>query len=219
MANNRTNRSTATLYTVSELCEILSAAALAVCILLALQLENKQLASWDKGTFVAVSVILFLLAIILRLYGGALEGRAEEKINRERNAGWHVVTTHRLKTLKVIGAGEDVIEVLKLRLDTPLPAEELIAWFEETLGHERAKEKLSDVLRYTRMKEAPPRSAKEPEAEPEKQKTDSGALLSSAGETQRATRLEEESGTTAPDVSSNTPERISSARAAHTYRC
>lgn len=128
------------LYAFSELPEIL-AAALIVFSLIPIN-ENRFAGVW-------IAVVLVLLSIALKLVAGA---RERKRVSHDVQA-MHVVTEHRLKTLKTVGAGEDVIEVLKLRLDQPMPAQDLVRWLEEELGRGRMQEKIGIVRRYTRTTE------------------------------------------------------------------
>jgi hypothetical protein len=141
-------------YATSELCEILAAAVAVFGTILVR-------GSLKVGLLVLLgSVLLFVLAVFLRLRGGVLEASEEEKRRERDHEEMHVVTAERLKTLEVVDAGEDVIESLKPLLgQPPMRAKELIRWLKEELGHVRAQEKLEVVRRYTLTEES-----REPEA-------------------------------------------------------
>jgi hypothetical protein len=151
MTNEATvNREIVKFYALSELLEILAAAFTGVGVVLA----------WGKGWIVMLALVagllLFLLSLPLRARGAALEAGAEELRKKQDKAGRYVVTAQHLRTLEVVGAGEDVVEALKLLLGKdPMPVEEFIRWFEKTLGRERAQEKLEVVRRYTLVLETP----------------------------------------------------------------
>jgi hypothetical protein len=133
-------------YATSELFEILAAAVLGIGIIPAGE---------DWYIVLLISLLLLLLAVTLRLRGGALEANAEEERRKRDHVEMHVVTAERLRTLEVVDAGEDVIEALKPLLGrAPMPAEELIRWLKEELGHVRAQEKLDVVRRYTLTEES-----------------------------------------------------------------
>ena len=102
---------------------------------------------------VLIALLLVLLSIALKLVAGARERNSLKTREDQDGHEMHVITAHRLKTLKTVGAGEDVIEVLQLRLDQPMSAEELIQWLEKELGRERVQEKIEIVRRYTRTSE------------------------------------------------------------------
>ena len=143
MVNDTINR---ILYTVSELFEILSAAAFAFSLI-----PLKK--AWGLGVLIAV--LLLLLSASLKLYAGVRKERAEALHQTQSRAEMHVVTSHRLKTLETVGVGADIVGALRLRLRRkPLPTDEFIKWLEKTLGRERAQEKINDVLRYSRTSES-----------------------------------------------------------------
>lgn len=142
---NAISKNMTRLYAVSELPEILVAATLAFILIPV----NKN---WLAGVLIAF--LLFLLSIVLKIVAGARERRALKTRLYQDGHVMHVVTAHRLKTIETVGAGADIIEVLKLRLDRgPMPAEELVRWLEEMLGRERVQETIEIVRRYTRMTE------------------------------------------------------------------
>lgn len=141
MADENANpQNVSNLYVASELPEILAAAAIAFSLIPV----NK-----DRLAGVLIAVLLMLLSIALKLVAGTRERDALE------TRVYHVITAHRLKTLETVGAGTDVIEVLKLQLDQrPMTTEELVSWLEEKLGHERVQEKIDIIRRYTRVPNA-----------------------------------------------------------------
>ena len=98
-----------------------------------------------------IAILLVLSSITLKLFAGARERSALKTRVDQDGHEMHVITAHRLKTLETVGAGADVIEVLKLRLGQSMSAEELIQWLEKELGRERVQEKIEIVRRYTRM--------------------------------------------------------------------
>ncbi|HEX3125857.1 MAG TPA: hypothetical protein VH394_00860 [Thermoanaerobaculia bacterium] len=135
------NRSLAASYTISELCEIGSAAAFVLSL------------AFPKGKLVGVLIgaLLFLGSVVMQIYAHSVESRAASRLEAERKAGQHVVTEHRLKTLEALRVEADVLDVLALRLGKPaLPADDFISWLEEELGTVRAQERLEIILRYTR---------------------------------------------------------------------
>jgi|SRR5215210_1671006 len=132
------------LYAFSELPEILAAAVIAFSLI---PINKNRLVG------ILIAILLVLLSIALKLVAGA-RGRSALKTRVDQDGHeMHVITEHRLKTLKTVGAGEDVIEVLQLRLDQPMSAEALTRWLEKELGRERVQEKIEIVRRYTRTAE------------------------------------------------------------------
>jgi hypothetical protein len=134
------------LYATSEILEIFSAVAFTLCIGLHI-LGKEKLRGWEEWQGWVIAVLLFLFGIAARIYGSILESRAEA----QRKRAQHEITERRLKTLEAVGVEEDILDVLSLRLDKPaLAVEDFVAWLEGKIGRERAQERLSEVLRYTR---------------------------------------------------------------------
>jgi len=151
--DNTTNLAMVSRYRASELCEILAATFPALSIL-------PFTDHWLSRLFLSLLVAapLFLLAVWARLLGAALETRA----NHEKKSALQVVTAQRLKTLEAVDVGKDVLDALNVRIgESPQPAEKFIAWLEETLGRERAQEKLDVILRYTRLETKEPSGGEE----------------------------------------------------------